>query len=99
MFCFLGILFLMNFASFSGLVNYHKERININEAWKQKKNSIQNFGRVLFHSDSVFSKGTEVFSKNNSHFPQILSGYIQVQFSLNLKAVEVISHTYYFSWT
>lgn len=93
MFCFLGILFLMNFASFSGLVNYHKEQININEAWKQKKIVFKILDACYFIL-TLFSKGTEVFSKNNSHFPQILSGYIQVQFSLNLKAVEVTSHTY-----
>lgn len=66
---------------------------------KQKRISIQKFGLMLFHSFSVISKETEVFSKNNPHFSQILSGHIQVQFSSNLKAVEVISHTCYFSWT
>ena len=33
---FLGILFLLNFACVSGLVNYHKEHTNMNEAQSQK---------------------------------------------------------------
>lgn len=84
MFYFLGI-FLLHLVFFLGLVNYHKELININDTKKQKKNSMQDFGLVLFHSLYAFSKGTEVFSKNKPHFPQILPGYIKMQFSLDLK--------------
>lgn len=63
----------------------------------KKQISIQNIRLVLFHSFSVFSNGTEVFPKNDSHCPQILSGHIQVQFALTLKVVEVIIQSYYFS--